>query len=106
MQEAGIIAGYHARVEPAKVGLPVMAFILLSARAEKYAAIISSVRSAPELMECHHVSGEEAFVVKAVASSIPHLEKLIEKLSSFGETHTLIVLSSPVVKQTLDLGEK
>ncbi len=106
MEEAGIIAGYHARVEPDKVGLPVMAFILLKTRAEKYPDIISLARSVPDILECHHVSGSESFVIKVVASSIPHLEALIEKLSPFGETSTLIALSSPVVKQMLDLGEK
>jgi hypothetical protein len=44
--------------------------------------------------------------MKSVVSSIPHLEELIETLSPFGETSTLIVLSSPVDKQALDLGEK
>jgi hypothetical protein len=43
--------------------------------------------------------------MKVIASSIPHLENLIERLSPFGETSTLIVLSSPVLKEVLDLGE-
>jgi Lrp/AsnC family leucine-responsive transcriptional regulator len=106
MEEVGIIGGYHARVEPEKVGLPIMAFILLRTRTEKYAGIISLARSVPEILECHHVSGSESFIVRVVASSIPHLENLIARFSPFGETSTLIVLSSPVVKQVLDLGEK
>jgi len=106
MEELGIIEGYHARIEPQKVGLPIMAFILLRTRPEKYPGIIALVRSTPEILECHHVSGGESFIVRVVAASIPHLENLIERFSLFGETSTLIVLSSPVVKQVLDLGEK
>lgn len=106
MEEGGIISGYHARVEPGTVGLPIMAFILLKTRAEKYPDIISLAGHLPEVMECHHVSGGESFIIRVVAAAIPNLEKLIEKLSSFGETSTLVVLSSPVVKQVLDLGEK
>jgi Lrp/AsnC family leucine-responsive transcriptional regulator len=106
MEEMGIIIGYHARVEPGKVGLPIMAFVTLKTRADRYPEIMVSVRSAPEVLECHHVSGGESFVMKVVASSIPHLERVIERLSQFGETSTLIVLSSPVVKQVLDLEEK
>jgi Lrp/AsnC family leucine-responsive transcriptional regulator len=105
MEAAGIISGYHARVEPEKVGLPVMAFILLKTRTEKYPDTISLARRLPEITECHHVSGGESFIMKVIVSSIPHLEALIEKLSSFGETSTLVVLSSPVDKQVLDLGE-
>jgi len=106
MEEVGIIGGYHARVEPQKVGLPIMAFIMLKTRAEQYPSVIALARQAPEFRECHHVSGNESFIMKVAASSIPHLENLIEKLSPFGETSTLVVLSSPVVKQVLDLGEK
>ena len=106
MEEMGIISGYHARVEPEKVGLPIWAFILLKTQAKKYPDIISLARRLPEILECHHVSGGESFIIKVVVSSIPHLEELIEKLSPFGETSTLVVLSSPVDKQALDLGEK
>jgi Lrp/AsnC family leucine-responsive transcriptional regulator len=106
MEEAGIIGGYHARVELDRVGLPIMAFILLKTQAEKYRRIISQVEDVPEILECHHVSGDESFIIKVVASSISHLEKLIAELSPFGETSTLIVLSSPVVKWVLDLGEE
>jgi Lrp/AsnC family leucine-responsive transcriptional regulator len=106
MEETGIISGYHARVEPEKVGLPIMAFILLKTQAKRYPDIISLARRLPEILECHHVSGGESFAIKSVVSSIPHLEELIEKLSPFGETSTLVVLSSPVDKQALDLGKK
>ena len=106
MEAEGIISGYHARVEPEKVGLPVMAFILLKTRAEKYPDTISLARRLPEILECHHLSGDESFIMKVIVSSIPHLERLIEKLNTFGETSTLIVLSSPVDKQVLDLGEE
>jgi Lrp/AsnC family leucine-responsive transcriptional regulator len=105
MEESGIISGYHAQVDPDKVGLPIRAFITLKTRAEKYPSVTALVRNCPEILECHHVSGGESFIMKVVASSIPHLEALIEKLSSFGETNTLIVLSSPVVKQLIDLEE-
>jgi Lrp/AsnC family leucine-responsive transcriptional regulator len=103
MEEAGIISGYHAQVRPDHVGLSIMAFITLKARAEDYPGVIQLVQHTSEILECHHVSGGEAFVTKVVASSIPHLEALIEKLSPFGETRTLIVLSSPVVKRVIDL---
>ena len=106
MEAAGIISGYHARVEPEKVGLPIMAFILLKIRTERYPDIFSLARRLSEILECHHVSGGESFIMKVVVSSIPHLEEVIEKLSPYGETSTLVVLSSPVQKQVLDLGER
>ena len=66
MEAAGIISGYHARVEPEKVGLPIMAFILLKIRTEKYPDIFSLARRLSEILECHHVSGGESFIMKVV----------------------------------------
>ena len=105
MEELGIISGYHARVRADRVGLPISAFITLKTRAEEYPGVITLVQHVPEILECHHVSGGESFIMKVVASSIPHLESLIGKLSPYGETSTLVVLSSPVVKQGIDLEE-
>ena len=106
MEDAGIITGYHAKVEPEKVGLPVKAFIMLTTRAEQYSRIISLANRIPEILECYHVSGDESFVMKVVVSSVSHLETLIEQFGPHVQTKTLIVLSSPVVKPVLELGEK
>lgn len=103
MEEAGIIGGYHARVDPARAGLPVTAFILLKTMAQRYPALTGFVERAPEVSECHHVSGEHSFLIKVHVSGLPHLESLIERFRPFGETHSLVVLSSPVVKHGLDL---
>ena len=106
MEDAGMISGYHAKVAPEKVGLPVMAFLMLTTRTEHYPHVISLADSAPEILECHHVSGDESFVMRAVVSSVSHLERLIGQLSPYGQTKTLIVLSSPVVKSVLELREE
>lgn len=103
MEEAGIIEGYQARVDPAHAGLPVMAFVLLKTTAQHYPALTAFVGRAPEVSECHHVSGEHSFLIKMHVSGLPHLESLIERFGSFGDTHSLLVLSSPVVKHALDL---
>ncbi|MDA8097981.1 MAG: Lrp/AsnC family transcriptional regulator [Desulforudis sp.] len=101
MEDAGIITGYHARLDPGKIGLPLTAFIRVNCPADRYPRIIESATELPEVLECHHVSGGDSFVIKVVASSIPHLESLIKKLSPFGRTTTSIVLSSPVTKTML-----
>ena len=106
MEDAGMISGYHAKVAPEKVGLPVMAFLMLTTRTEHYPHVISLADSAPEILECHHVSGDESFVMRAVVSSVSHLERLIGQLSPYGQTKTLIVLSSPVAKSVLELKEE
>ena len=101
MEEAGIISGYHARIDANKVGWPIMAFVSLSTRPELYARFIALAEQDAGILECHHVSGNESFVMKVIAPSLQDLETMIERLSPFGQTKTLIVLSSPVAKPGL-----
>lgn len=99
MEEAGIITGYRAEVAVDKIGLTVMAFIRVSTSGQQYPAVISLARELPEVMECHHLTGTDSFIMKVAATSILHLEALITRLSTYGQTTTSIVLSSPVTKQ-------
>lgn len=101
MEEAGIITGYHALVEAKAVGWPITAFIRISVPGERYPAFTGLVRQLIEVQECHHLTGADAFIIKAVVSSIPHLETLITRLSVYGQTTTSIVLSSPVTRRVL-----
>lgn len=102
MEEAGILAGYRAIVNPAKIGLPVMAFVRISTAGNRYAALIAAVCKQPEVLECHHVTGTDSFIMKVAAASISHLEAVITRLSVYGPTTTSIVLSSPVTQQGVE----
>ena len=103
MEEAGLITGYHAEVNPAQLGYGVLAFIRLTTSTDKYPRVLELAQRLPEIRECHHVTGGEAFILKVLATSIPHLESIIAQLSAYGATSTSIVLSSPVKKNGLDV---
>ncbi len=103
LEELEIITGYHAEVNPAALGYGVMAFIRLTTTTEKYPRVLELAQRLPEIRECHHVTGSEAFIMKVLATSIPQLESLIAQLSVFGATSTSIVLSSPVKKHRLEV---
>ena len=105
LEEFEIINGYYAEVDPAALGYGVTAFIRLTTSTDKYPRVLELAQRLPEIRECHHVTGGEAFILKVLATSIPHLESLIAQLSVFGATSTSIVLSSPVRKQSLALAE-
>lgn len=102
MEAAGLITGYHAAVDAGKLGLPITAFIRLAAPAEKYPRFLAFAEQSAEILECHHVSGGDSFVMKAAVSSTAHLERLIGELSRFGQTNTAIVLSSPIGRRAID----
>jgi Lrp/AsnC family leucine-responsive transcriptional regulator len=54
-------------------------------------------------MECHHVAGGDAFVLKVVTESVTELGRVVEKLLDFGVPTTSIVFSSPVARRALEV---
>jgi Lrp/AsnC family leucine-responsive transcriptional regulator len=55
----------------------------------------------PEVLECYRVTGSDSLVIKVMASSIEHLETLIDSLSAHGQLTTSMVLSTPVERRTI-----
>jgi Lrp/AsnC family transcriptional regulator, leucine-responsive regulatory protein len=102
-KEAGIICGYHANIDPEKIGYPISAFIHLTTKTENTPKVYEFARNASEVIECHIISGKECFILRVIASSVSNLGDLVEELSAYGETKTSIVLSSPVKKSYIEI---
>jgi Lrp/AsnC family leucine-responsive transcriptional regulator len=98
MEEAGIIAGYHARVNPAKIGYPVIGFVQVRVPQEHFPQVITLAREIPEIRECHHTFGQDAFLLKVVASSTEQMERALDPLREFAEIHSSVIVSTPVEK--------
>src|SRR6267378_6976764 len=101
MEEAGIIVGYHADIDPMKVGMPITAFIRMSVVGDVFTRITSVVKNSPEVVECHRGTGADSFIMKVHVHSVEHLESLIDRLTPYGTTSTSIVLSSPVERREI-----
>ncbi len=106
MEEAGIIVGYHADIDPMKVGMPITAFIRMSVVGDVFTRITAVVKNSPEVVECHRGTGADSFIMKVHVRSVEHLEALIDRLTPFGTTSTSIVLSSPVEKRAINRMEE
>jgi len=94
LEQSGVIAGYSARVDPARAGQPLLAFIQLRCRIGSCLLRTTTSDDYPELVEVHKLSGEYCTMLKARASSLAHLEGLIERLGIHGELRTHIVMST------------
>ena len=96
LEETGVIAGYRATVEPTRVGLDVMAFVRLRYPTGNYRPFHALLDSTPEIIEAHHVTGEDCFVLKVVARSMRHLETVTGRIAGLGSVTTSVVYSSPL----------
>ncbi|HEY7975060.1 MAG TPA: Lrp/AsnC family transcriptional regulator [Ktedonobacterales bacterium] len=96
LEVAGVITGYHAAVNPAKLGLGLTAIIRFKSANGAFERNMATVSSCPEIIECHRVTGDDCMTLTAVVSSVEHLQELISTLAPFGSSSTAIVLSSPI----------
>jgi len=96
LEESGTIEGYHARVNPEKVGLAVRAVVKISIAGDRLAQFALLVQKVPEVLECHRVTGSESHILQVAATDVGHLERIIDKLMPYVATNTSIILASPV----------
>jgi Lrp/AsnC family leucine-responsive transcriptional regulator len=100
LEESGLILGYTARIDRAKAGFPITAFVAVRYPATELDGAEPSVRALvanPSVLECHHVAGEDCYVLKVAAPSLEALERILRTLREPGlsvSTRTTIVLSS------------
>lgn len=100
MEDAGIISGYHAEINRAKIGFPITAIIRMSTvSGDRCTRSTAFVQDIPEVLECYRVTGSDALIMKIMASSVEHLEALIDRLSAYGQLTTSMVLSAPVTRR-------
>ena len=103
LEEAGIIRGYRADIDPASIGLGITALIRMTADGPQYNHLMSFLGSCEQIRECYHVTGGDALMMKVLAESIEQLEALIMKLLHYGVPTTSIVLSTPIFRNTHQL---
>ena len=102
LEEAGVIAGYSAVVDIERVGLPILAFIRLRYPTSNYKPFHDLIGVTPEIIEAHHVTGEDCFMLKVAARSMRHLESVAGRVAGLGSVTTTIVYSSPLPRRAID----
>ncbi len=101
LEEAGVIQGYAAVVDPDRLGLSILAFVRLRYPTGNYKPFHDLVAATPEILEAHHVTGDDCFVIKVAARSMRHLEEVSGKIGALGSVTTSVVYSSPLPRRPL-----
>lgn len=79
LEEAGVIAGYSARMDQRSLGLAVTAFVQVSLKSHNesaHRAFVDAVADLDHVVECHAMSGRYDFLLKVVAHSMDHFSEL------------------------------
>ena len=106
LEARGVIRGYSARIDPRALELSTVAFVAV--RGDDMAGtdnIATALAACPEVLEVHHVAGEDCYLVKVRAKDPEHLGHLLRmrfaRIPGVRSTRTTIVLET--VKETSHL---
>ncbi len=111
LEQSGVIKRYTAILDPALVGRPTLAFVHVTLKSHglpNHRTFLSLVEGLPEVLECHHIAGEEDFLLKVAVRDIAELEHfLLHRLSTstvIGRVKTTFVLSSSKSNAPIPVG--
>ena len=106
LEERGVIRGYAALPDPDAAGFPVLAFVYVTLASQNARTpFLKAVQAHPLIQECHHVAGDDDFLLKVRCRVMRDLDPLLsdELKGRLGvaRTRTTIVLGT--VKETVAL---
>jgi len=104
LEEAGVITGYRAMVEPKRMGFGIEAMVRLRCDGGTCARIGKVVADVPEVLDCRRLAGEDSALLRVVAMSIEHLQAVLDRLLRIHpsiSTTTLIVLQTPHANRSI-----
>ncbi len=109
LEERGVIAGYEARLGAKQLGYGLVAFVFVrTADRPGQTSTGEELAQLPEVLEVHHVAGEDCFLLKVRAADTEALGRLLRErigaVRSVTSTRTTIVLETVKDTSRLPLG--
>jgi len=96
LEEDGTIRGYRAEVDPRALGYSLSVVIRVRPAPRELKKVADLAVRTPEVVECHRITGEDCYFMKAHVRDVTHMEEVIDVFAVYGQTTTSIVQSSPV----------
>jgi Lrp/AsnC family leucine-responsive transcriptional regulator len=96
LRDSGVIRGYHADIDPRALGLSLGAIIRVRPAPGQLRNVAELAERTAEVVECHRITGDDCFLIRAHVRDVEHLEEVIDHFVVLGQTTTSIMQSSPV----------
>jgi Lrp/AsnC family transcriptional regulator, leucine-responsive regulatory protein len=101
LEQEQVILGYHARLNPRKLGMTLSAVIRVRPAPRQLHQVAELAKRTPEVVDCRRITGEDCYIMTAHVRSVEHLEEVIDRFAVHGQTTTSIVQSAPVADRGL-----
>jgi Lrp/AsnC family leucine-responsive transcriptional regulator len=99
LEQAGVITGYRAEVDPRALGYQLTAIVRVKPAVRQLAKIAELAAEIPQIEECLRITGEDCFYIKLHLGSIEELPEVLDRFLLYGETTTSIVNATPVPRR-------
>ncbi len=99
LEQAGVITGYRAEINPRALGYPLTAIVRVKPAAGQLRRIAELAVEIPQISECHRITGEDCFYIKLHLRSIDELPGLLDRFLLYGQTTTSIINDSPIPRR-------
>ena len=99
LEADGVITGYHAALDLARLGRPVQAVLHLQVDRARYGRALEKVQELDEVLVCYRTTGSSSLLMIVAVPSMEAMEVLIDKLLPLGEPVTQMILSTPIARR-------
>lgn len=93
LEATGVVTGYRATVDLAKVGYTILAVVRLKYPGSRHEPLHRLLDEHTEILECVRTTGDDCYTLKVAAASMAHLEQVVDRLAGLGSTTTNVVYS-------------
>ena len=105
LEDAGVITGFAARIDPGRLGRPLAALIRIRPMPGQLKKVAQVIEGIAAITQCDRVTGEDCFIARAHLRSVEELEAVIDKIIPYAMTNTSIIQSSPIAPRLPPLPE-
>lgn len=103
LEAMGVIAGYRAEINLARLGYGITAFVRINAQGDLN-ELLAEIRKTPEVLECHRGTGADSLILKLAVPSLWQLENVLDRYLRFGQATVSVVLSNVLTKRVVTEG--
>ncbi len=103
LERAGVITGHGPEIDPAAMGYPISAFMLVELAQGRLAEAVTAIEAIPEVLEADATSGPHDLICRIVARDTEHLQELVNQMlatPAIRRCTSYIVLSRQVPART------